>query len=75
MGVEVVFDEPGWFVLRGRGRWSWGWWFWGWRSASGAIGLWGHWLVLVRVALITFIIFFHVIVKGTGDACSYCIGG
>jgi hypothetical protein len=74
MGVEVVFCKSGWFVLRGRGGRSWGWWPWGWWPTSGAIGLWGHRLVLVRVALVAFIIFIHVDVEGAGDAGSCCIG-
>jgi len=68
MGVDVVGCEPGWLVLHGGGRWSWGW-----RSVLRAVGLWGHWLVLIRVALITFIIFIHV--KGAGEVGFCCIGG
>jgi hypothetical protein len=35
------------------------------------IGLWGHWLVLIRVALIAFIIF---LIKGAREIGFYCKG-
>jgi hypothetical protein len=68
MGVNIVGCELGWLVLHSRGGWSWGW-----RSISGAVGLWGHWFILVRVSLIAFVIFFHV--EGAREVGFCCIGG
>jgi len=70
MGVDVVGHESRWLVLYSGGGWSWGWW-----AIFGTVGLWGHWLVLIRVALIAFIVFVHLDVEGTGDVCTCCIGG
>jgi len=60
MGVNVVGREPARRVCCGGG-----WWF------VLIVGLWGHWLVLIRVALIAFVIFFHV--EGTGETGFCCI--
>ena len=61
MGVDVVGRESAGRVCCG-GGWGFVW----------VVGLWGHWLVLVRVALIAFVIFVHV--EGAGDTGACCIG-
>ena len=62
MGVSVIGRESAGGVCCS-GGWGFVW----------IVGLWGHRLVLIRVALIAFVIFFHV--ERTGEMGFCCIGG
>jgi hypothetical protein len=64
MGVNVVGHESAGRICCGGG--------WGFVRI---VGLWGHWLVLIRIALVAFVIFVQVDVEGAGDVGTCCIGG